>query len=126
MTRLRIYLYVCACVRVCVCMCVCVCVCVCVCMCGCVHVCVRVHACTPVYVYVCVCVRLFLCFSTCDISQRGRKESPIRHVPGYDAHFEPPLDKKLECPICLYALRDPIQTSCGHRFCRSCIEKSLA
>eukprot|EP00117_Sycon_ciliatum_P043389 scpid40615/ scgid31421/ TNF receptor-associated factor 3; CD40 receptor-associated factor 1; TRAFAMN len=44
---------------------------------------------------------------------------------GYDAHFDPPLDKKLECPICLYALRDPIQTTCGHRFCKSCIERSL-
>ncbi|XP_029954131.1 TNF receptor-associated factor 6 [Salarias fasciatus] len=44
---------------------------------------------------------------------------------GYDVEFDPPLERKYECPICLMALRNAIQTRCGHRFCKSCIEKSI-
>lgn len=44
---------------------------------------------------------------------------------GYDAKFDPPLDKRLECPICLLAQRDPMQTPCGHRFCSPCILRAL-
>ncbi|MED6284917.1 TNF receptor-associated factor 6 [Characodon lateralis] len=44
---------------------------------------------------------------------------------GYDVEFDPPLESKYECPICLMALRNAIQTRCGHRFCKSCIEKSI-
>ena len=29
--------------------------------------------------------------------------------------------RRHECPICLACLRDPHQTSCGHRFCYTCI-----
>lgn len=44
---------------------------------------------------------------------------------GYDVDFDPPLESKYECPICLMALRNAIQTPCGHRFCKNCIEKSI-
>ncbi|KAL2093558.1 hypothetical protein ACEWY4_010870 [Coilia grayii] len=44
---------------------------------------------------------------------------------GYDADFDPPLENKYECPICLMALRIAVQTPCGHRFCRGCIERSV-
>ncbi len=44
---------------------------------------------------------------------------------GYDYTFEPPLESKYECPICLMCLREPVQTECGHRFCRNCITRSL-
>ncbi|KAM9408573.1 TNF receptor-associated factor 6 isoform 2-T2 [Pholidichthys leucotaenia] len=44
---------------------------------------------------------------------------------GYDVEFDPPLESKYECPICLMALRNAIQTRCGHRFCKTCIEKSI-
>ena len=37
---------------------------------------------------------------------------------------EPPED--LRCPICLHVLTDPVQTRCGHRFCRTCIQRLLA
>ena len=43
---------------------------------------------------------------------------------GYDAKFNPPLKDKYKCPICLLALRDPIQTKCGHRFCSICFEQT--
>ncbi|KAJ8343191.1 hypothetical protein SKAU_G00305200 [Synaphobranchus kaupii] len=46
-------------------------------------------------------------------------------VQGYDVEFDPPLESKYECPICLMALRAAVQTPCGHRFCRGCIEKSI-
>ncbi|XP_023698020.1 TNF receptor-associated factor 6 [Paramormyrops kingsleyae] len=44
---------------------------------------------------------------------------------GYDVEFDPPLESKYECPICLMALRAAVQTPCGHRFCHGCIRKSL-
>ena len=44
---------------------------------------------------------------------------------GYDEYFDPPLESKYECPICLLGLREPVQTSCGHRFCRGCILRSI-
>lgn len=44
---------------------------------------------------------------------------------GYDVEFDPPLESKYECPICLMALRNAVQTPCGHRFCKNCIEKSI-
>ncbi|XP_033111167.1 TNF receptor-associated factor 6-like [Anneissia japonica] len=47
------------------------------------------------------------------------------NVEGYDLTFVPSLDQKYECPICLMCLREPVQTECGHRFCCSCIKKSL-
>jgi len=40
---------------------------------------------------------------------------------GYDYKFLHPLDSRYECPICLLCQRDPYQTVCGHRFCKSCI-----
>ena len=44
---------------------------------------------------------------------------------GYDEYFDPPLESKYECPICLLGLREPVQTICGHRFCRGCIVRSI-
>lgn len=40
---------------------------------------------------------------------------------GWDVEFVGGLDQKHECPICLLCQREPHQTSCGHRFCHSCI-----
>ncbi|XP_075693160.1 TNF receptor-associated factor 6 [Rhinoderma darwinii] len=49
----------------------------------------------------------------------------MEEMQGYDVEFDPPLENKYECPICLMALREPLQTPCGHRFCRACIIKSI-
>ncbi|KAM3918176.1 TNF receptor-associated factor 6 [Leptodactylus fuscus] len=49
----------------------------------------------------------------------------IEETQGYDVEFDPPLESKYECPICLMALREPLQTPCGHRFCKACILKSI-
>ena len=44
---------------------------------------------------------------------------------GFDENFDPPLEHDFECSICLFGLRNPVQTPCGHRFCRGCIMRSL-
>ena len=45
---------------------------------------------------------------------------------GYDEDFVNPIDEDLQCSICYLALREPILTRCGHRFCRECLERHLA
>ena len=44
---------------------------------------------------------------------------------GYDECFDPPLGNDLECGICHLGLREPVQTPCGHRFCRGCMLRSI-
>ncbi|XP_068737876.1 TNF receptor-associated factor 6-like [Montipora capricornis] len=44
---------------------------------------------------------------------------------GYDENFDPPLERDYECSICLFGLRNAVQTPCGHRFCCNCIMRSL-
>ena len=45
---------------------------------------------------------------------------------GFDtARFVTQILKRHECPICLLAMRDPVQTECGHLFCRGCLETAL-
>ena len=46
-------------------------------------------------------------------------------MPGFEAKFKHPLLKRHECPICLFAMRHPVQTECGHLFCRDCLEPVL-
>ena len=41
---------------------------------------------------------------------------------GYVVTFvQQPLEERYKCPVCLLALRDPVQTSCGHRICSQCL-----
>lgn len=58
----------------------------------------------------------------CSTSSSLQAAAPLQ---GYDVEFDPPLESKYECPICLMALRNAVQTPCGHRFCKNCIEKSI-
>ena len=46
-------------------------------------------------------------------------------MPGYEVKFVNPLLKRHECPICLYAMKTPVQTECGHLFCRECLDPVL-
>ena len=45
---------------------------------------------------------------------------------GFDVMFVAGLSEKFTCPICHLALREPQLTKCGHHFCESCLEESLA
>uniref|UniRef100_A0A2I3G7Q8 TNF receptor-associated factor n=1 Tax=Nomascus leucogenys TaxID=61853 RepID=A0A2I3G7Q8_NOMLE len=49
----------------------------------------------------------------------------MEEIQGYDVEFGPPLESNYECPICLMALREAVQTPCSHRFCKACIIKSI-
>ncbi|XP_070580773.1 TNF receptor-associated factor 6-like [Ptychodera flava] len=56
-------------------------------------------------------------------SQGGQQREGEEHFQGYDVTFVPDIDKKYSCPVCLVALRDPVQTKCGHRFCKTCLSR---
>ena len=45
---------------------------------------------------------------------------------GYDEDFVNPIDEDLQCSICYVALREPVLTRCGHRFCKECLERHMA
>ena len=51
-------------------------------------------------------------------------ESPSSPL-GHSAKFAYPLLKRHKCPICLFAMRNPVQTECGHLFCKGCLEAVL-
>ena len=42
---------------------------------------------------------------------------------GYEDEFVNSVDEDLLCPICKLPLRSPVVTSCGHRFCKGCIDE---
>lgn len=46
-------------------------------------------------------------------------EEPI--FGGYDFVFVDELSPGQICSICLVAMRNPVQTPCGHRFCEECL-----
>ena len=46
-------------------------------------------------------------------------------MPGYEVKFVHPLLKRHECPMCFSAMRKPVQTECGHLFCRDCLDPLL-
>ena len=62
-------------------------------------------------------------FEPSTVSAFSRSDSSSSE--GYDEYFDPPLESKYECPICLLGLREPVQTTCGHRFCKGCILRSI-
>ena len=41
------------------------------------------------------------------------------------AKFVDQPDERLTCPICKRVFDEPWQTSCGHRFCKNCLEPLL-
>ena len=41
---------------------------------------------------------------------------------GYDKDCDLPFEDKLKCTICRRGLREPVQTKCGDRYCRICLE----
>lgn len=48
------------------------------------------------------------------------------HQPeGYDEDFVEAVDEDLQCLICHLPLKEPIQTRCGHRFCKDCLEEYI-
>ncbi|RZC42466.1 TNF receptor-associated factor 6 [Asbolus verrucosus] len=54
----------------------------------------------------------------------NKSENSVAQESSITDNFSGP-ESRFECPICLAWLRDPVLTSCGHRFCRSCMESWL-
>lgn len=57
-----------------------------------------------------------------DSEEHEQSEIDEPRPEGYDFEFLNELSSEHECPICLLAIRKPVQTtSCGHRFCEDCL-----
>lgn len=67
-----------------------------------------------------IVVQIIRAFERENIREFSKMASAIG---GYDATFIEPLDKDLECPVCLFALKEPLQTSCGHLICKTCADR---
>ena len=51
-------------------------------------------------------------------------EAPKNQPPsGYDEDFVNEVEDDFQCLICYLPLKEPIQTRCGHRFCKECLEE---
>ena len=50
----------------------------------------------------------------------------VERLDGHDEVFDPAVSADYECPICMMVLRNPVQTTCGHRFCGGCITRHVA
>ena len=62
------------------------------------------------------------CFNKSRMMAEGNSEIPC----GYDEDFVNPIDEDLQCSICYVAIREPVLTRCGHRFCKECLEGHMA
>uniref|UniRef100_A0A7N4NLW9 TNF receptor associated factor 4 n=1 Tax=Sarcophilus harrisii TaxID=9305 RepID=A0A7N4NLW9_SARHA len=48
-------------------------------------------------------------------------------MPGFDYKFLEKPKRRLLCPLCGKAMREPVQVStCGHRFCDTCLQEFLS
>ena len=59
-------------------------------------------------------------------SERGEQSVHLTicfiDMAGYQENFVSVVDEDFQCCICTFPLREPLQTRCGHRFCRECLE----
>lgn len=44
---------------------------------------------------------------------------------GFEEEFVNPADEDYHCAICKFPAKEPVQTRCGHRFCRGCMEENM-
>ena len=53
-------------------------------------------------------------------------EQNIPEPGGYDFEFTSAVADDFECPVCQLTMKDPIQIAgCGHRLCKTCLERLL-
>ena len=55
----------------------------------------------------------------------GSTAENAERISGHDEIFDAPVSTDYKCPICITVLRDPVQTPCGHRFCKACINRHM-
>ncbi|XP_027041482.1 TNF receptor-associated factor 5-like [Pocillopora damicornis] len=44
---------------------------------------------------------------------------------GHDEDFVEAVDKDFQCLICHLPLKEPVQTRCGHRYCKECLDEHI-
>lgn len=59
--------------------------------------------------------------SSPSVSSLADDEETDHEECGYDFEFIDHLIDEHKCPVCLHALKNAVQTTCGHRFCQKCL-----
>lgn len=44
---------------------------------------------------------------------------------GFEETFVNEVDEDYHCAICKFPAKEPVQTRCGHRFCKGCMEENM-
>ena len=44
---------------------------------------------------------------------------------GYEEDFVEEVEEDFQCPICHLPLKEPVQTRCGHRYCKECLDEYI-
>ena len=54
-------------------------------------------------------------------------EQNVPELGGYDFEFTSKVPDGLECAVCRFTMKDPVQIGgCGHRLCKTCLEALLS
>ena len=77
-----------------------------------------------------MCVQVFQAWRVCVVMSSLSPLSPyslsLSDDEEYDFEFVEELKDEYKCPVCLCAMKNPVQTkSCGHRYCRGCLLKTF-
>ena len=44
---------------------------------------------------------------------------------GHDEDFVEAVDEDFQCLICHLPLKEPVQTRCGHSYCKECLDEHI-